>query len=250
MFRAGILGAVGALALTVSANAADIYRAPAGGGLKDGPYVPVAAWTGFYAGVNGGYASGAYDDQLSDSLVPFGGLKPEGGFGGGQIGYNWQGFSHPNLVFGIEADIQAADISDSATDIFGGKYESKVDWLGTVRGRLGYALDRTLVYATGGLAYGGVSNRNWGYSGELPYDFHKETTATGYVVGGGLEYKITPAWSFKGEYQYINLGKNDPVDALYGAFSSSSTTKLSDDAFHTVRVGLNYHFGQGYEPLK
>ncbi|ADP71043.1 outer membrane protein [Rhodomicrobium vannielii ATCC 17100] len=250
MIRLGIIGTVSAIALTVSANAADLYRAPAGGGLKDAPYV--ATWTGFYAGVNGGYAWSQSSDQLAyvDPNYPFYGLSPEGGFGGGQIGYNLQGFVHPNLVLGIEADIQGSDISDSGVDSATYKYSSKVDWFGTVRGRLGYAIDSALVYATGGFAYGGIKNdydaRHLG-AGEFKFDGN----ATGYVVGGGVEYKLAPAWSLKAEYQYINLGKNNPVDTSTGQhYTDLEGTKLEDDAFHTVRVGLNYHFGHSYESLK
>lgn len=176
---------------------------------------------------------------------PFHGLSPEGGFGGGQIGYNWQGIWHPHLVLGIEADIQGAGIEDKGTDGVL-NYKSSLDWFGTVRGRIGYAADRALVYFTGGFAYGGV--RNSVSNAGVDYSF--SGTATGYVLGGGLEYKITPAWSVKAEYQYINLGKNDPVSAGGFAFTSLPTTTLDDDAYHTVRVGLNYHFGQGFEPLK
>ena len=85
-----------------SALAADVYRVPEGaGGYKDGPAY-VAGWSGFYAGVNGGYAFDARDRHA--------GILDEGGFGGGQIGYNWQGILHPRLVLGIEADIQGTGI--------------------------------------------------------------------------------------------------------------------------------------------
>ncbi len=249
MLRSVVLGAVSVIALTVSANAADMYRAPDGpGGYKDGPYVPVAVWTGFYVGVNGGYGWSEYSDQLAGAGY-FGGVAPAGGFGGGQIGYNWQGILHPHLVLGVEADIQGSGIKDSGTDKFNNTYSSELDYFGTVRGRVGYAVDRALVYFTGGFAYGGVKNENvLPAGGPLVYDISR--TATGYVLGGGLEYKITPAWSVKGEYQYINLGKNDPVDPAGKTYSSIAGNTLTDDAFHTVRVGLNYHIGNVYEPLK
>ncbi len=93
-----------AAAAIVPASAADMYRGEMGG-YKDGPaYAPVATWTGFYAGVNGGYAF--------DARKEHGGLQDEGGFGGGQIGYNWQGILHPHIVFGIEADIQGSGIDN------------------------------------------------------------------------------------------------------------------------------------------
>jgi outer membrane immunogenic protein len=60
---------------------------------------------------------------------------------------------------------------------------------------------------------------------------------------------VTPKWSVKAEYQFIDLGKNDPVSAVQGPFTNFKV-KLEDDAFHTVRAGVNYHFGSVYEPLK
>jgi outer membrane immunogenic protein len=234
-FRSSVLGAVSAIALVASANAADIYRAEGPGGYKDGPaYVPVATWTGFYVGVNGGYGWTSNDSSS---------LSPSGGFGGGQIGYNWQAGSHfglpGSLVLGIEADIQGADISDSAS-AFGLTGESRVNYFGTVRGRLGLAFDRALVYATGGFAYGEVENSisAVGVGGIKVRD-----TQTGYTVGGGIEYKINPSWSVKGEYQFISLDASDsPVNL---GFDNNDRSE-----FHTIRAGLNYHVGSTYEPLK
>ncbi|MGO9487127.1 MAG: porin family protein, partial [Rhodomicrobium sp.] len=88
MIRTLALGFVSALALVSAANAADMYvPGAATGGYKD---APVATWTGFYVGVNGGYAWSDTSNQLAYSPDLFGGLAPEGGFGGGQIGYNVQ----------------------------------------------------------------------------------------------------------------------------------------------------------------
>jgi outer membrane immunogenic protein len=209
---AGLLGLTLTSALALTANASDLYR----GGLKDGPapvYAPVQTWTGFYLGVNGGYGWTSDDDYV---------YSPSGGFGGGQIGYNWQGaFGLGNpWVLGIEADFQGSGISDSV-----GGVEASVNYFGTARGRLGYAVDRTLLYVTGGLAYGEVEVG--GYS----------DTQTGYVIGGGLEYKLNPAWSLKGEYQFISLDTDD------------SERSSDRNEFHTLRVGLNYHVGQTFAPL-
>ncbi len=104
-------------AASVPASAADTCRAEAGS-YKDAPVCIPSTWTGFYIGVNGGYGWNA-DKQFVNSTdygdFNFGGLGREGGFGGGQIGYNWQGIlGHPALVLGIEYDIQGAGISDSA----------------------------------------------------------------------------------------------------------------------------------------
>jgi outer membrane immunogenic protein len=250
--RKSILGLAltSVLALSASANAADMYRTgPAAmGGYKDGPAYVGVNWTGFYAGVNGGGAW-SNENQLEDPVVPFGGVSPAGGFGGGQIGYNWQGYGFgPSFVFGIEADIQGSGITDKQFDILGDSFKSNLDFFGTVRGRLGYAMDRTLFYFTGGFAYGGLHKRAL----DFPGDFKFDDTATGYVLGGGVEYKFTPAWSLKLEYQYLNFGKNDPVDVSgngLGTFSNFTGVSKDDD-YHTVRVGVNYQFQPGYEPLK
>jgi outer membrane immunogenic protein len=81
-------------------------------------------------------------------------------------------------------------------------------------------------------------------------------TVTGFVIGGGYEFKLSPAWSVKAEYQYINLGKNE-ILAFNGTPISAVTSvpwanhvRFDDDAFHTIRAGLNYHPGAVYQPLK
>jgi len=215
------------------ANAADLSA----GGYKDGPAVPVASWAGFYAGIDAGAGWG--QQRLEDTVTTFTGVTPGGGFGGGQIGYNWQGGwgYGSSLVFGVEADLQGSDMGDSQADTAGNRFKSELDYFGTVRARAGYACDRSIYYATAGLAYGGI--RNEADIGGVAHI--SSTTATGYAVGGGIELKTGHNWSIKAEYQYINLGANDPV---------YTGGKAVEDDYHTVRVGLNYHVGPGYEPLK
>jgi outer membrane immunogenic protein len=206
------------------------------------PYV-WSGWAGFYAGVNAGYGWSPNSDQLALVGDAPTGLSPEGGFGGGQIGYNWQ---FGRVVVGAEADLQGAGISDRVTDAnYGDVFHSRLDWFGTVRGRLGYSFDRTLLYATAGFAYGGVHNSAIiaGFP-VIPYRF--DSTAAGYVVGAGVEYKLNPAWSIKGEYQYINLGTNDPANAAFGPYSGfggGGLATVRDDEYHTFRLGVNYRFG-------
>jgi outer membrane immunogenic protein len=252
--------ALGALAFS-SANAADMY-APAS--FKDAPYVPVQTWSGFYVGINGGYAWAAGNSGLSGeghigrtyvSADPQK-LDPSGGFGGGQIGYNVQ---HGRLVYGIEADIQGAGIEDSANvGVLNGaataQAKSELDWFGTVRGRLGYAFDRTLVYFTGGFAFGGVKDSVTGTvpSFALAGTHSIDDTKTGYVLGGGVEHALSPAWSIKAEYQYIDLGTDTvSVDKEGIGINAGATATLNaDHSYHTVRLGLNYHVAPAYEPLK
>lgn len=241
MLRRTSLCVASAISLVASANAADLYS-PAGG-YKDASGVPVATWTGFYAGINGGYGwsasnSTVYAEALADLRGPHNprgtqkivtspteSFDKTGGFGGGQLGYNYQ---WNQFVFGVETDIQGSKIDGSGSafasitpafsrmsSISANTYrESGLDYFGTVRGRIGYTLGQALFYATGGFAYGGVSGLASATLGidtratQTAYNYTVSTgaTRTGYAVGGGLEYALTPLWSVKAEYQYIDLG--------------------------------------------
>jgi outer membrane immunogenic protein len=242
MLRGVILAGASLIALTAAANAADLNRVPVIESYKDVPSYGVN-WSGMYVGVNGGY--GWDESNISGKLPPDFRIKPEGGFGGGQIGVNWQ---QGNIVFGLEADLQAASITDTKS-IAIGQYtlgtKSTLDWFGTLRGRLGYAAGPALVYATGGLAYGRITDEKL-CSSSGPCDcapntaWKNSTDASGYVAGAGAEYKLNPNWSVKAEYQYINLGQE----------SAWAKDAKEDYEVSTVRAGLNYHLGGGYGPLK
>lgn len=236
-------------ALPLAAQAADLsepYIAPA-----PVPYVEAFTWTGLYGGVNIGYAFGG-SDNVGIHQNPggydgrYGKLGMSGIFGGGQVGGNMQ---FGNFVFGLEADIQAADIDDKASGSNAFRStaaKSSVDWYGTLRPRLGVAFDRTLVYATGGLAFGGVDYRAATINAAGDYaSFKKGTTRTGYTVGGGVEYALDSAWSVKAEYQYVNFGKYNVSGSEYDAGGASTGRTLSTKAtpdFHSVRLGFNYRF--------
>jgi outer membrane immunogenic protein len=238
------------------ANAADTYAA---GNLRDVPFVSAGNWTGFYAGVNGGYgwsADNVQSDNNGGGKVPHPSgvihLSPKGGFGGGQIGYNWQGgVFAPRVVLGVEADIQGAGIEDTAM-LFPTREKAGLNWFGTVRSRIGYVFDTSMVYATGGLAFGEVDHEvSWFAPAQ------NTVTATGYVIGGGYEFKLSPAWSIKAEYQYVNLGRNElrnfngfPIGNVVNSHGDVSQVRFDDDAYHTFRVGANYHLGSVYQPLK
>jgi outer membrane immunogenic protein len=255
--------AASALIFATHANAADLNRSS----FKDSPAAfATPMWNGFYVGFNGGYGWRETSDQFAyaacadcdPAYVAYGGIGAEGAFGGGQMGYSIQGvFGAPWLVAGIEADIQGSGITGKGVDTYGNSYKTSLDWFGTVRGRVGYAASNTLIYFTGGFAFGGLRQHAEDNIYSPPtayYDF--SGTVTGYVLGGGIEYKFSPSWSLKAEYQYLNFGRNDAttsaaaVDAGYGATASADYLKVGDDAFHTMRVGLNYWVHPTYEPLK
>ncbi len=237
-----------------AASAADVYH---GDGYKDGPaYVPVNSWTGFYFGANGGYAWANDNSNITsfvegEPLLTSSGFDSKGAFGGAQVGYNWQS---GNFVLGFETDLQGADIqSDKNVVPFPGinrHLTQNIDWFGTVRGRVGYAFDRTLLYFTGGFAYGNVnSSINTSLLGVIPIArLNNNDTQTGFTVGGGLEYRFNPAWSLKAEYQYIDLG-SDHLNGNIAAIVPINTNDLNTN-FHTIRIGINYRVGSVYEPLK
>ena len=232
------------LGLSGIASAADL------GSTKDAPVFAAVDWTGLYGGINAGYGWAVSPDQLGAQATPaLAGLTPTGGFAGGQLGFNWQAASH--IVLGVEADIQAGSISDRSSQTFSSEdfllsivSEDRLNWFGTARGRIGYATGNALIYATGGFAFGGLHKEVSMTIANLLGD----KTATGYAVGGGIEYKWSASWSIKGEYQYLNFGKNDFCQVGDPTNCWSSDSRLVTDDFHTVRVGLNYHLG-GEMPL-
>ena len=127
-------------------------------------------------------------------------------------------------------------------------FSSRMDFFGTVRGRLGYVFDRTLIYATGGFAYGDVRNSAsfFGTAGNLQFSGSTNKIETGYTVGGGIEHAFAPNWTVKGEYLYYNLGRNTVnvaiVPGAIGAGGTGYNSTFSNDG-HIGRIGVNYKFG-------
>lgn len=245
-------------------------------GAYSPPPPPVAltptTWTGAYVGANGGYGrqdgslvnlftNDAVGTSLGDSTTAsrgtIGDLDADGWFGGLQAGYNWQAGT---LVFGVEADIQGADLNGdragrftnpNGTIAIDGTASLNIDWFGTVRGRLGAAFGKTLIYATGGFAYGEAEYRLDAIEVPPVGDFRtslKADARTGYVLGGGIEHIFGPNWTIKTEYQYIDLGQAEAsapvVFIATGAprVPSETATSDMDVDFHTVRIGINYKF--------
>ena len=213
-------------ALTGAASAADLAARP----YTKAP-VAVASvynWTGFYLGIVGG---GAWQ---SDSDP-----KMKGGFVGGTAGYNWQ---TGNVVFGLEADGAWADVSASVNEtalvpgvgLVTATASSKTDAMGTVRGRIGYAVNNVLFYGTGGYAW--IDNKITlsALGPALGVSASESKFHSGWTVGAGVEAFFAPQWSVKGEYLYRSLGGET-------YFSGALPTGTLN--FHTVQVGVNYHFG-------
>jgi len=279
------------------------------------PPPPTLSWTGFHVGVNAGGIWNNNNSIQVNSWPLVAGL-PEvywaplngsissgqsGGFiGGGQIGYDWQvTYGGMGFVTGVEADIQGIATSGgnnsrnsfypgpSNGSQFGGYAindsiwnnvtgSANLQYLGTVRGRIGYIVTPTLlVYGTGGLAYGGVSinlNQSQVYNATLSGggtvtnlggqaafgNANYSNTQVGYTAGGGIEWMFLPNWSAKAEYLYYNLG-NVSLTSVTTSFPTGTATRSPElwtsSTAHTtisgniVRAGVNYHFNWGAAPV-
>src|SRR5262249_53504600 len=134
---------------------------------------------------------------------------PAGGFGGGQLGFNYQ---FGSFVLGAETDIQGAGISDTRTCLLGcipgssALIDQKLNWFGTTRGRVGLANGPVLSYVTAGAAYGGTETGLTTTLGGVTNAVSTTTTKTGWVWGTGVEAALAGNWTAKAEYLYLNLG--------------------------------------------
>jgi outer membrane immunogenic protein len=275
-----------AIALTLAAGVAAAADLPS---RKAEPLLPPPMWTGFYVGLNaGGTWANSNSQTVAVAPVTQGFLASEdvaafaaagsvtgsnsgsnGGFiGGGQIGYNWKIYN--SFVAGVEADIQGLTgnsrghtfITAVPTPSFGNNWvgitsaRGNLDYIGTVRGRLGWLFTPTLlVYGTGGLAYGGatlntastVYNDGWNLAPISAGGVNFSNLQVGWTAGGGVEWMFMPNWSAKAEYLYYDLGTVTqnfamPVVANTGATALFGGQVRARVNGNIVRAGLNYHF--------
>jgi outer membrane immunogenic protein len=196
------------------------------------PNVQVFSWTGFYIGGNAGWGltngSGTFTTALGAD--PFT-VNTNGFIGGAQLGYNWQ--TGP-MVFGTEADFQGTAASGSLSATAGPTISAtaKTPWFGTLRGRVGYAFDSVLLYATGGAVYGDSS---WNGSVSTVGNFSSATTFWTWTLGAGVEAAFWGCWSAKLEYLFAGTPSSTPTVPTVTAVSGNAGANI-------VRVGLNYHF--------
>lgn len=204
-------------------------------------YAPVSSWGGLYVGAVGAYGWGDSSATLVSPISGAGvGTSPEGGLVGGTIGYNWQA---GKWVLGVEGDISAGNLggTSSTTSFPPTTAAYDMNWLGTVRGRLGVATtafgNPTLWYVTGGVAWAGM-DRTVQNTFNTPA-VSTSGTHTGWTLGAGVEYAINNNWSVKGEYLYADLGSANYVGGF--PYSPPETTSV-DLTVNLVRVGINYKF--------
>lgn len=221
------ISAVAFLAASSAAFAADPIRPT--------PIVPVAPvidsssiWDGFYAGVNAGYGWGRGTIDIPPALFSGSG-DVSGWLGGAQAGYN---FASGGVVFGVETDIQLANIKYTETIPGVVTGEIGVESFGTLRGRIGVDAGSFMPYVTAGLAYGNLGYKFTPVGGGA--SLTNSNWAWGWAAGAGAEAMITDNVSFKGEYLYVDLGSTR-LDLLGVPLDVKGHA-------HTVRAGLNFHF--------
>ncbi|HEX3502858.1 MAG TPA: outer membrane beta-barrel protein [Xanthobacteraceae bacterium] len=207
------------------------------------PPLPAPSWTGFYLGINGGF--GGDKNKYPFSVGGVSGtssLNSSGFFGGGQIGYNWQ-FA-PAWVAGVETDIDDADIQGMAsTTALGasGSIGTRLDWFGTVRGRVGYLVTpNALLYGTGGFAYGHTTSTANATAAGLVAGTSVGKDMNGWTAGAGLEYALTQWLTFKTEYLFVDLGSANLASGVAAGVPFSLNEKTT---VHTVKAGINVKLG-------
>jgi outer membrane immunogenic protein len=208
---------------------------------------PVFSWTGFYIGADVGGAWGDHDANIAASPIAAAqaiNTTFSGVIGGGFAGYNYQ---INQFLIGVQGDIQGLGVSGST---FSSPTDStsrvQGDWLGAINGRLGFAFDRALFYAIGGAAFahgsttvtaGPALTALLGQFGVAATPVNISHDWTGYDIGGGVEYAITPNWTARFEYRYSDFGAwNRPAIA----WVPRGATNLDNNA---VTFGVSYLLG-------
>lgn len=200
---------------------------------------PPCDWSGFYMGADLGGQFGHSEDQEAGNGEPWG--YHESGFAGsGVVGYNWQWHW---LVLGPEIDLGYMNL-DGSKDLHpfvGG--QSSGDFFATFRGRIGIALNKCLIYGTGGGIAVNYYVHAYDPQDRTIFDADHQDLTWGYTVGGGIERRLNCRWSIKAEYLYFSLGRErltGPV--VYQGQPLGPDSFSGETTGHIVRAGLNFHF--------
>jgi outer membrane immunogenic protein len=230
--------AISALAGVGAASAADM--APQ---YTKAPPIATAAiydWTGFYIGAQVGWSQIRDSQTLaSPTFVPITDFSHANGVVGGvHAGYNFQA---SQFVFGVEGDIEGSSIGNNylvgppfSASSYG---TNKLNWEGSLRGRVGFAVDRVLFYGTGGWAFGQFNDY---YSSGAPFLELSSGTRNGWTAGAGLEYALPQNWTVRAEYRYTDWGSHTNNLNVFLAPPGISVDRVTQQA---VRVGVSYKFG-------
>ncbi|TJW36001.1 MAG: porin family protein [Mesorhizobium sp.] len=225
MKRLLLASALSALSLT-PALAADVVA----------PIASVYDWSGFYVGLQAGYGWSRVDQPYASVGGPFIFTQDDadgnGWLGGAHVGYNKQ---FDSWVLGLEGDFEASNIDGDDGGSGGHINGFEFKWLGSVRGRVGYALDRVLLYGTGGYAFmRGSAYAVEGFGGATAES--NSATFHGWTIGTGAEYAFTDNLTARVEYRYTDFG------AKRISFPVNGYDEKIDPSFHAVRLGVSYKF--------
>jgi outer membrane immunogenic protein len=180
---------------------------------------PDTNWAGAYLGLNGGYGLG--NSQWTLGLLGTDVFNTSGFLFGGTVGFN---YPISAVLVGLEGDIDWSGLSGS---------ETKSNLLGTARARVGYALDRTLIYVTGGAAFGPVQ------TGLNPPSAFDTATKLGWAAGAGVEFAVFGNWSAKAEYLFVDLAMSSCSTVASCGSAAGSSVAFTENL---VRGGFNYRF--------
>jgi outer membrane immunogenic protein len=225
--------AIGTFMVASAAIAADLpAKAPI---YKATPMAPSFTWAGFYMGIEGGGAWGR-SRQRSDVTDVTNSFNLSGGLIGGEYGTNWQ---FGNWVLGMESDLSWTNLKGSTAELLipGNIATTKQTWVGFDRGRVGYAWDRWMIFAAGGLAESTIEAYSMAAAGSIS----ESKFRLGWTAGGGVEWAFAPQWSAKVEYLFADFGSHTPyLNPVPAGFSNRANGVSLNE--NIVRVGINYHY--------
>jgi outer membrane immunogenic protein len=244
MMKKLFLGTVGLIALGIApVSAADMAARPY---TKAPPpmLAPIYDWTGFYIGANGGWGEShnCLDFVTATGIVAEGCRDRSGGLGGGQLGYRWQA---SQWVFGIEAQGDWADLSNTRTSLFAPAFSTRIktDGIGLFTGQIGYAWNASLFYLKGGAA---VTSTRLSVLSNLTGAELAAASATrwGGAVGVGWEYGFAPNWSAGIEYDHLFMGDSNNSFSVVNPIVASTANRVRQDV-DMLTLRINYRFGWG-----
>lgn len=236
------LALVAAAGFAGHANAADLGspRTPIAAAVVS----PVFNWTGFYVGADLGYWTSTTSTFVPGVANTLGSPKPNGVTLGGHLGYRYQ-FAN-NVVLGAEADLSWLGGKTAFGPIAGAlpaAWSLRAGWDGSIRGTAGYAVNRALLYVTGGLSFidaKGCGINNPAVSTACVANTSYGNTRLGWTLGAGIDYAVAQNWTVRGEYLYANYGTRSY--ATPGTVTGTTASRLET---HKFRVGLTYLFSTG-----
>jgi outer membrane immunogenic protein len=232
LFTTVSLGVLGLMSPAIGADLPLYTKAPA-------VVTPMYDWSGFYVGMFGGGGLGNHNLNNANGPAGFANFtvnyESKGALGGGEAGYNWQS---GNIVFGVEGDAFWSSFKgDDAAQALGAIDATKLRWGATLRGRGGIAVDRLMLFFTGGWAYGEFLHTDTDLVNGLGID-QFSANRSGLTAGGGIAYAITDNLIGKVEYRYFDFGRYVRAAPLNGQLPYTV-----DNTYSVVTLGLDFKFG-------